>query len=209
MFGEGRCKGLQGPADVTSMKIITRNFGLFILVVGLAWTAPASTVAIEGVDFDQSITVRDTALELSNVGLLRYKVVFRAYVGALYLGSGASADQFFAGHAPGRLELEYFWPIKGQDFADAAVPFLRDNLTSEEYARIAERYRRMGEWYVDVKPGDRYALTFIPGVGTELALNGESLGVIEGDDFPGLYFRIWLGERPVDRRFRDQLLARR
>jgi hypothetical protein len=188
-----------------------RSLYVILLAVGLGlvWGAPAATVAIEGVAFDQAINVGDTMLELSNVGLLRYKVVFRAYVGALYLGPGASPEDFFAGRAAGRLELEYFWPIKGQDFADAAVPFLRDNMTEQEYRQIEERYRRLGEWYQDVKPGDRYALTFVPGVGTELALNGESMGVIEGDDFPGLYFRIWLGERPVDRRFRDQLLARR
>jgi hypothetical protein len=47
----------------------------------------------------------------------------------------------------------------------------------------------------------------VPGAGTELALNGNRLGVVEGADFAAAYFRIWLGDSPVDTRLRDQLLG--
>lgn len=45
------------------------------------------------------------------------------------------------------------------------------------------------------------------GSGTELALNGKPIGVEEGADFVAAYFRIWLGETPIDTRLRDQLLG--
>lgn len=45
---------------------------------------------------------------------------------------------------------------------------------------------------------DRYSLTYMPGVGTELALNDNPLGVIDGADFAAAYFRIWLGDHPID-----------
>lgn len=61
--------------------------------------------------------------------------------------------------------------------------------------------------YEDVKPGDRYALTYIPGRGTELSLNGLRKGVISGADFGRAYYRIWLGEHPIDASLRDQLLS--
>lgn len=169
----------------------------------------AERVRIEGVDFERTVTVRDTSLELHGVGLLRYRVVFRAYVGALYLAPNASLDALRSGDSPIRLELEYFWPIAGKEFGPAAAPYLQDNLTAEEYERIRARAEQLGALYRDVEPGDRYALTYIPGVGTELALNGKPIGVIEGDDFATAYFRVWLGERPIDRRFRDQLRAER
>ena len=57
-----------------------------------------------------------------------------------------------------------------------------------------------------MKPGDRYALTYIPGVGTELALNGKPKGVIEGD-FAAAYFAIWLGAKPLDASLKAQLLT--
>jgi hypothetical protein len=63
--------------------------------------------------------------------------------------------------------------------------------------------------YEDIEPGDRYALTYVPGVGTELSRNGRSLGVIEGADFSSALFSIWLGERALDDSLRRQLLASR
>ena len=61
--------------------------------------------------------------------------------------------------------------------------------------------------YVDVKPGDRYALTYVPGVGTELAFNGKPRGVIEGADFAAAYFAIWLGPQPLDNSLKEKLLG--
>jgi hypothetical protein len=51
-----------------------------------------------------------------------------------------------------------------------------------------------------------YSLTHLPGTGTLLALNGTLIGVIDGADFAEAYFRIWLGDRPIDVSLRDQLL---
>ncbi|MEJ2519407.1 MAG: chalcone isomerase family protein [Desulfuromonadales bacterium] len=55
--------------------------------------------------------------------------------------------------------------------------------------------------------GDRYRLIYRPGTGTELRLNDRRLGTIPGDDFAVAYFSLWLGEQPIDKRFRDRLLG--
>jgi len=60
----------------------------------------------------------------------------------------------------------------------------------------------------DVQPGDRYSLTYIPGNGTELALNVESKGFIEGADFAAAVFSIWLGPKPISDSFKQQILGR-
>ena len=62
--------------------------------------------------------------------------------------------------------------------------------------------------YENVQPGDRYSLTYIPGKGTELALNGESKGLIEGPDFAAAVFSIWLGPKPISDSFKRQILGR-
>jgi hypothetical protein len=62
--------------------------------------------------------------------------------------------------------------------------------------------------YRDVKPGDRYALTYVPGVGTELALNGTRLGTVAGADFAAAVFAIWLGPKAIDDSLKTQLLGR-
>jgi hypothetical protein len=59
----------------------------------------------------------------------------------------------------------------------------------------------------NVLPGDRYALTYVPGEGTRLSRNGEVLGSIPGDDFARAVFSIRLGVNPIDKAFRDRLLG--
>jgi chalcone isomerase-like protein len=63
--------------------------------------------------------------------------------------------------------------------------------------------------YVDVKPGDRYSLTYVPGQGTKLRLNGVERGTIEGADFAAAIFSIWLGAKPMDNKFKRSLLGMR
>ena len=77
----------------------------------------------------------------------------------------------------------------------------------QEIERLKTRIDYHNSLYVDVAPGDRYALTYLPGVGTELSLNGRPLGVIEGSDFAAAIFSLWLGETPFDGRFKNDLLG--
>ena len=133
-------------------------------------------------------------------------MVFKAYVAALYVQEGVSPDAVLS-DVPKRLEIEYFWPIEGQDFGPAAEKILKDNVPADTLARLRARLDEINALYVDVKPGDRYSLTHIPGVGTELALNDTPRGIIEGDDFAAAYFAIWLGPKPLNDSLRDKLLG--
>ena len=176
------------------------------LILALMLSRPAAAAEIEGVRFAEQIRSGDANLQLTCTGLLRYKVVIKAYVAALYVGNGVAADDVRA-DVPKRLELSYFWSIRGADFGRAGDEILERNLDEATFAALRPRLDRINAWYRDVKPGDRYALTYVPGVGTQLALNGTEIGTIEGADFAKAYFRIWLGDDPVDARMRDQLLG--
>jgi len=176
------------------------------LVIALATNRLGGAAEIEGVRFADQVRSRDVTLQLRCVGLLRYKLVIKAYVAALYLGGGTDTDDVFA-DVPKRLELNYFWAIKGADFGKAGDEVLKRNVDEQTFTALRPRLERINGWYRDVKPGDRYSLTYLPGVGTQLALNGAEVGVIDGADFAKAYFRIWLGDDPIDGRFRDQLLG--
>jgi hypothetical protein len=167
---------------------------------------PGATAELEGVQFADQVRAGDATLRLSCVGLLRYKLFIKAYVAALYLGDGMVRDDVLA-DVPKRLELSYFWSISGADFGKAGDQILAQNVDAQTFAALRPRLDRINAWYRDVKPGDRYSLTYVPGAGTELALNGKRIGVVEGADFAAAYFRIWLGDTPIDTRLRDQLLG--
>ena len=166
---------------------------------------PTGTVEIEGVRFADRREVDGRVLEVNCLALLRYKRIFRAYVAALYLGDGVPPADVL-GDVPKRLELSYFWDLEGGDIGKAGDEILARNVDAETLARLRPRLERINALYEDIKAGDRYSLTYLPGVGTELALNDTRKGVIEGADFAAAYFRIWLGDNPIDASFRDELL---
>jgi hypothetical protein len=179
---------------------------VFCAAAALALCAPLRSAEIEGVRFSDSVKAGKTELVLNGVGLLRYKRILKGYVAALYLGHGvASADLFK--DVPKRLELQYFWDIKGTAFGKAGEEVLAENISPEEFKKLRARLDRMNQLYVDIKTGDRYALTYVPGQGLELSHNGKALGVIEGADFAAAYFSIWLGQKPLNLALKSQLLG--
>lgn len=172
-----------------------------LAIVALA----ASAAEIEGVTFSKTLSLGPHRLTLNGVGLMRYRVVFKAFVAALYLGEGARPEQALD-DIPRRLEIEYFWSIKGSDFADAAEQILRAAHSRETLQPYFSQIAQMRSLYRDVKPGDRYALTYLPGAGMSLRHNSTDLGTVQGAEFASLYFTIWLGKAPMSASLRDQLL---
>ena len=169
---------------------------------------PARGVEIEEVVFEDRVRVHDLPLVVAHTGLMRWKIVFRGYVAALYLGEGVSPDDWSV-DVPKRLEIVYFWAIDGKAFGRTGDEILAHNVSAEELARLHARLVRIASLYPDVRAGDRLSLTYVPGVGPELAWNGNVLGELEGADFAAAYFAIWLGREPMSAPLRDQLLGRR
>jgi hypothetical protein len=174
----------------------------------LLGSAPGFAAEIEGVEFPESIKVGETSLPLFGKGLLRYRIFFRGYVGGLYLPPKTSAKRVLE-DVPKALELSYFWAIKGELFGEAATDLLLRQHGPARVAALRDRLDQMHALYKDVEVGDRYRLTYAPGVGTQLALNGKPLGTVPGADFARDYFGIWLGNDPLSADFRDALLEGR
>lgn len=178
-----------------------------LLIAGcwLGGTGGGAAAEIEGVRFADRYQAGGVMLPLKGVGLARFLLTVKVYVAALYLGAGVPPERALA-DVPKRLELEYFQRIAGPDFGKAAEEVMAENVPASTLAALRPRIGRLHRLYEDVKPGDRYALTYVPGIGTELALNGVPKGVIEGDDFAAAYFAIWLGPRPISDSLKARLL---
>ena len=184
---------------------------LSILVLALTIFAAASSAAgsvtVGDVTFPKTITVSETSLELKGAGVLTYLRFIKAYAGAYYLPT-ETAYRGDSDPMPRRLELSYYRAISAEDFDVATRQKVADNVDTVTLSRLADRLDRFCAAYRNVEPGDRYALTFIPGRGTELSLNGVPLVRIPGADFADAVFAIWLGGNPIDTEFRDTLLGR-
>jgi hypothetical protein len=169
---------------------------------------PVLGAAIERVEFPDRYRWRGEQLRLNGMGLLRYRVFIKGYVAALYLGERVAPERALD-DVPRRLEIEYFWSIPADAFAEITIEGMARSADAEALERLRGRIERLNALYEDVEPGDRYSLTYVPGIGTELALNNQRKGLIEGADFSSALFGIWIGEHALDESLREQLLAKR
>ena len=131
---------------------MTGRAALLALAVLLA-AASSGAAEIEGVEFDERVTVSERLLTLHSVGLLRYRIFFKGYVAALYLEEGTPPENVLE-DVPKRLELEYFWSIAGERFGPVAEAALKRNLDAQSLERLRPRVEALHEKYQDVKPGD-------------------------------------------------------
>ena len=197
---------------ISSMRTrLFRHLGvicLLLLALHFILPAPSHALSVENISFADSTTIGSKPVPLRNAALLRYLKFIKAYVAALYLPEGIKAEDVLS-DVPKRLEISYLVSVKGPDFDKGAAPVLERNQTPAELAKLQRRIDRINAAYKDVKSGDRYSLTYLPGRGTELALNGTPLIVIEGSDFAAAYFGVWLGREPIDEKLKRDLLKGR
>lgn len=204
-----------GRATVHQARTFVRACSLALAVIAMpaaALASPYSSAAYEvsGVSFDPSQQVEGRAFELSGLGLHRYRVFIKLYAMALYLDPRAQPVEVTPDRVledvPKRLELETFWPISADIFRRLTRERIERAVTAELFERLEPSIEALNALYEDVQPGDRYAITYVPGRGTELAMNGVPKGVVEGETFARAVFGIWLGEQPMDRRLRGKLV---
>jgi hypothetical protein len=163
---------------------------------------------IEGVRFPDQLQVGEAQLQLRGTGLLRYRTIIKAYVAAFYIDANTRSEDVL-GQSARRLEIEYFWSIPAHHFVKATIDGISRNVDSAKLESLEASIAAFNKLYEDVESGDRYSITYVPGRGTELALNGKARGVVPGADFASALFAIWLGPKPLDYKLRRKLLAQR
>ena len=179
---------------------------LFAFVLFLSCSSVYGAV-IEGVNFDNSVIINEKKATLRGTALLRYMIFIKAYVTAFYLHENFSKKDAL-GNVERRIVIHYFHAISADDFAEATTEMIEKNVSPDRFSVLQPQIRQLNDFYKDVEPGDEYTATYIPGIGTEMALNGKALGVVPGEEYSAAFFSIWIGKNPVDKGFRNQLLGK-
>jgi hypothetical protein len=176
-----------------------------LLMLFVTLLEPAAAAESADSLFRPIVSVGGQTLSLRGTGRLKWKGLISVYDLGLYLQQDQSSIDVIS-DVPKRLEFHYIVTIAAKDFGEAAAPYLEKNVSTDELKKLQNRINAINSLYRDVKSGDRYTLTYIPGKGTELAWNDTVLGLIEGADFAAAYFRIWLGEHPMSESMKRSLL---
>jgi hypothetical protein len=181
-------------------------------VLAFAWTQGACAAEVAGVKFADSVKVAGKDLQLNGLGV-RTKFVFKVYAAGLYLQDkhASTVDEVMKAEGPRRIHLTMMRDISSDDFGNAFMTGLNNNLDSKEKAKIVTQISKFGEMFSmldSLKKGDTLDIDWIPGSGTLVLVNGKKNGDVTPDlAFYNSVLKIWLGDKPVDNTLKTQLLA--
>ena len=178
-------------------KIIAKCFLFILLTTTASLSKPVWAVTIRGVEFEEKIKIEGKELALHGVGLLKWKYLLKVYQVALYKPKQVPVTQILEKDAPKRLEYYFFIDMKASDFQDTGFELMARNVGREKAESLSTELKELNRLYRDVNEGQRYTLTYLPGMGLEMALDGKVLGRVDGDEFAVSYLSIWLGPDPV------------
>jgi hypothetical protein len=164
-----------------------------------------------GVRFADVVKVSGQSLQLNGLGV-RSRQVEKMYAAALYLQNRASSvREVLEAEGPRRVELVMMRDVSSQDFGEAFVTGMNNNMDKGDRAKVAGQMVRFGEMFSDVaglKKGDKIDVDWLPGTGTQCYVNGQKVGQVNPDlAFYNAILKIWLGEKPSDLALKPKLLA--
>lgn len=169
------------------------------VAVGLVLVAAAAgAMELAGVTLPDSVTVNGSTLKLNGMGV-RKKLFIKVYVGGLYVVTpGHDAAAIIAADEPKRVVMHFLYSKVGKD---KLVEAWREGFANNSAANLPALQARLDEFcafWPDMLQGQNAVITYVPGTGTTLEINGTKAGVIPGADFAQALFAVWLGGKPAD-----------
>ena len=181
------------------------------ILFSLTLSAPSSALALElkGVKVDETAQVGGNALVLNGAGI-RTKMVFKVYVAALYLTQKQTdANAVISDTGNKRVSMHFLRELSSEALLKGMNEGFTDNNSAAEMAAIEPQmklFRNMMTSAKEVKKGDMIVLDFTS-AGTQVNINGKSLGQVEGVAFNQALLRVWLGGNPVDVSLKKAMLG--
>lgn len=173
------------------MRQVAALLVVFAMAVPLGWADELANVTMDG-----EITVGDTSLKLNGMGL-RKKMFVKVYVAGLYLETPTTnATDLLSAPGAKRVVMHFLTNKATKKKMDAAWTEGFEANSPRDFDALRERVRSFSDYFGDMKVGDVIELTVVPGAGTNAVLNGEEMGVVEGDDFGVALLKVWFGDHP-------------
>lgn len=181
---------------------------LFIAILLLV-AEPVQAKEIAGV-MVQEMVKTDSGVEMKLNGAgIRSKFFFDIYIAELYLEEPSTdVEKILASDGNRRMVMHFLYKEVGKDkIVEGWNEGFAANSSPETVTALQARIDSFNEMFADMKEGDRIELDYVPAKGTVVKVTGVEKGVIEGKDFNDALLLIWLGEKPVTSKLKEQLLS--
>ena len=163
-----------------------------------AANAQAQPLELAGVKFEPQVAVAGKPLQLNGAGI-RYKAIVKVYAVGLYLPSKASSFKAISElPGPKRVHAVMLRDVSGSELGKSFTKSYQESASKEDFMSSITQIARLGEVLSarrQIKEGESFSFDWVPGQGTFLLINGESVG----EPFAGAAFfsgmlKLWIGD---------------
>jgi len=164
-------------------------------LLALSLTLPAGAGTLADVTLPDKAEVGGQTLVLNGLGL-RTKFFIKVYVGALYLPQKEkAAAKIMSQDVPRRMVMHFLYGVSKEQMCDAWKEGLEQN-TPKASADAKKSFTQLCAWMEPIPKGNELVLTYVPGKGTEVQVNGKSKGTVEGKATSDAVLGTWIGPDP-------------
>ena len=173
----------------------------------LLLAGPAVAGRVSGVSMADSVRVEGRLLRLNGMANYR-KFGFQVLVAGLYLSERSSDPaKILAADSPRRYVTHFMRGVGAERICKAWRDWLKAN-SPHATAEVREQFRTLCRWMRDFRKGDEITVTYLPGRGSEVEINGIPIGIMRGKGFADAYFGLALGPKPsLGKKFKQRLLG--
>ena len=155
-----------------------------------------SAASLADVTMEDKITVNGQTLVLNGLGL-RKKLFFKIYVGGLYLQAKMSNPaSILASDTARRMTMHFVYSVSKDQMCDAWEEGLEANVPNAS-AEVKTAFKTLCSWMEPIPKGNRLVLTYVPGTGTTVEVNGKNKGTLPGKATADAIVSTWIGPKPA------------
>ncbi|MCC7041767.1 MAG: chalcone isomerase family protein [Burkholderiales bacterium] len=181
---------------------------LVTLLGALAVATAAQAAEVGGVNLPDKASVGGSELVLNGAGV-RTRVIFKVYVGSLYLPAKATTAAAVLAKGPRRIQMNLLRDLTADQLVGALVDGLKDNNTPAELSAVqaqADQLVSIMKTFGEVKEKDVVTLDFVDDA-TRITLNGTAKGSIPGAAFNRALTKVWIGDKPAQADLKTAMLG--
>lgn len=173
--------------------------------------AQSTVTEVNGVKFDNEITLRGNKLLLNGAGT-RYKFVVKVYAAGLYVPARISTPEAaWDTKTPRAFKVVMLRDIDANELGKLLTDGMQKNATREEFGKAIPGTLKLAELFAAKKKlvaGDNFIIEWAPGIGTSVVINGKpEFEPVKEPEFFSSLMKIWFGKSPADYQLKDALLA--
>jgi len=182
---------------------------IMVAAVAFALSAGVALAAeVGGVKLGDKATVGGQELVLNGAGI-RTKLMFKVYVGSLYVPAKASSAAAVYAKAPRRVQLDMLRDVSADQMLEALVDGIKDGNPPADVAAVKPQSDQLASILKGIgqlKEGNVLTFDFVDGA-TRVGLNGADKGSIAGEAFNKALLNAWLGDKPVQADLKKAMLG--